>query len=85
MFWDGILLDYFSFASKNFEEVTILKKTCPEMEFLDVNLIKVASLLFHAILSPFNWWILKKTILFSGFNNPYKKIRETRKLESIDK
>jgi hypothetical protein len=39
--------------------------------------------LFHAIHSPFYWWILKKTILFSGFTNPYKKIRKTRKLESI--
>jgi hypothetical protein len=26
---------------------------------------------------------LKKTILFSGFENPYKKIREIRKLESV--
>jgi hypothetical protein len=26
---------------------------------------------------------LKKTILFSGFKNPYKKIRKTRKLETI--
>jgi hypothetical protein len=25
----------------------------------------------------------KKTILFSGFKNPYKKISKTRKLESI--
>ncbi len=29
------------------------------------------------------WWILKKIIHFSSFKNPYKKIRETRKLESI--
>ncbi len=29
------------------------------------------------------WRIWKKIILFSGFKNPYKKIRETRKLESI--
>jgi hypothetical protein len=27
---------------------------------------------------PFYWRILKKTILYSGFNNPFKKIRETR-------
>ncbi len=26
---------------------------------------------------------LKKTIIFSGFKNPHKKIRETSKLESI--
>ncbi len=37
------------------------------MEFLGVNLRKVSSLL----LSPFYWRILKKTILFSGFKNPY--------------
>jgi hypothetical protein len=41
----------------------------PEMEYLDIY-----------------WRILKKTILllfFSAFNNPYKKIPETRKLESF--
>jgi hypothetical protein len=38
--------------------------------------------LLHAILSSFYWRILKKTILFSGFKNLYKKIRETRKLKS---
>jgi hypothetical protein len=41
------------------------------MEFLDINLTK--SLLVHAIYSPFYWRILKKTILFSGLKNPYKK------------
>jgi hypothetical protein len=29
------------------------------------------------------WRILKKTVLLSGFKNPYKTIRETRKLKSI--
>jgi hypothetical protein len=40
----------------------------PEMEYLDIY-----------------WRILNKTILllFSAFNNPYKKIPETRKLESF--
>ncbi len=33
--------------------------------------------------SPFYWRILRKTILFSGFQNPYKKICKTRKLESV--
>ncbi len=28
--------------------------------------------LFHAIHSPFYWQILKKTIVYSGFKNPYK-------------
>jgi hypothetical protein len=37
----------------------------------------------HAIHSPFYWRILKKTRLYSGFKNAYKKIRETRKLEFI--
>ncbi len=54
-----------------------------EVEFLDINLTKDSSLLLHAIPSPFYWRILKKIILFSGFKNSYKKICETRKLESI--
>ncbi len=53
------------------------------MEFLDINLTKDSSLLLYAIHSPFCWGILKKAILFSGFKNKYKKICETRKLESI--
>ncbi len=56
---------------------------CSEMEFSDNNLTKDSSLLLHAIHGPFYWRILQKTILYSGFNNPYKKIYETRKLESI--
>jgi hypothetical protein len=56
----------------------------PEMEFLDINITKDLSLLLHSVLSPLYWRILKKTILFSGNKNPYKKICETRKLESID-
>ncbi len=43
------------------------------MELLDINLTKDSSLLLHAIQSPFYWQIVKKTILFSTFNNPYKK------------
>ncbi len=39
--------------------------------------------MLHAIHSPFYWRILKKTLLYSGFNNPYKKFHNTRKLESI--
>jgi hypothetical protein len=54
----------------------------PEMEF---SLKKDSSLLLHAIHSLFYWRILKKTILHFGFHNPYKKIRETTKLESIHK
>ncbi len=38
---------------------------------------------FAAINSPFLWWILKKSIFFSGFKDPYRN--ETRKLESIHK
>jgi hypothetical protein len=53
------------------------------MEYLDINLTKDSSLLLNAIHSPFYWWILKKTIVFSAFNNPYKKIPETRKLVSF--
>jgi hypothetical protein len=49
-----------------------------EMEFLDISLTKDSSFLL-----PFYWRILIKTILFSGFKNPHKKIRRKRKLESI--
>jgi hypothetical protein len=54
-----------------------------EIEFLDTILTKIWSLLLHAIQSPFYWRILKKTILFSSFKNPYQTIHEKRKLESI--
>jgi hypothetical protein len=43
------------------------------MEFLDKNLTKASRLLLYAIHSPFCWRILKKTIIFSDFKNPYKK------------
>ncbi len=62
-----------------------LAYTSPDMEFLDINLTEDSSLLLHAIHSSFYLADLKKNILFSGFKNPYKKIRETRKLESIHK
>jgi hypothetical protein len=45
----------------------------PEIEFLDINLRKESRLLLHAIHSPFYWWILKKTILYSGFITLIKK------------
>jgi hypothetical protein len=46
------------------------------MELLSINLTKDLGLL-HAIHIPFY------TALFFGIKNPDKKIRETRKLESI--
>jgi hypothetical protein len=54
----------------------------PEMEFLEINLRKDSNLLLHAIHSPIYWRILKKTMFFSGFKNPHRKIRETGKLRS---
>jgi hypothetical protein len=55
-----------------------------EMEFLEINLTKDLSLLLHAIHSPLYWRILKKTILFTSFKNPYKNPRNrNRNLESI--
>jgi hypothetical protein len=45
----------------------------PEIEFLDISLAKDSSLLLRAIHSPSYWRILKKTILYFGFKNPYKK------------
>ncbi len=53
------------------------------MEYLDINLTKYSSILLHAIHSPF-YLDFKEIVLYSGFNNPYKKIQtETRKLESV--
>jgi hypothetical protein len=47
------------------------------MEFVDMHLTKDSSLWLRAIHSPFYWRIfLKKTILLSGFKNPYKKIHK---------
>jgi hypothetical protein len=43
------------------------------MEFLDISLTKGESLLLHAIHSILYWRILRKTIVFSGFKNSYKK------------
>jgi hypothetical protein len=60
-----------------------IRGNIPEMEFLDISLTKDWSLLLRAIQSPFYRRIWKKTILFSGFINTYKTIRETRKLKSI--
>jgi hypothetical protein len=50
------------------------------MEFLDPNLTKDSNLSLQAIHRFFYQRFLKKTILFSGFKNPYKK---TKKIESI--
>ncbi len=44
-----------------------------KMEFLDINLTKDSSLSLHTIHSPFYWWVLKKTILYSGFKTTYEK------------
>ncbi len=43
------------------------------MEFLDYILTKDSSFSLYTINRPFFWRILKKIILYSGFNNPYKK------------
>ncbi len=53
------------------------------MEFLDISLTKDSSLLLHAIHSPFYWRILRKTILYSGFKNPYKKNPRNKKNSSL--
>jgi hypothetical protein len=45
------------------------------IEFLGNILTKDSSLLLHYIQSHFYWWILKKTILFSGLKIPLKKPR----------
>jgi hypothetical protein len=45
------------------------------------NLTKDLSLLLHAIHSPFYWRIWRKTILFSGFKNPLKNLRNENFVE----
>jgi hypothetical protein len=49
----------------------------PEMKFLNINLTKWSSLLLRAFHSSSN--VLKKTILYSGFKNPYKKSAKQEK------
>jgi hypothetical protein len=44
---------------------------------LDINLTKELSLLLLANHSPFYWWILKKTILYSGLQKILRK-KKTR-------
>jgi hypothetical protein len=62
-------------SRRNFKKSSHLrKKNCPEMEFLDISLTKDSSLLLHAIHSLSTGEILKKTKLYSGFKNSYKKI-----------
>ncbi len=53
------------------------------MEFLDIKFNKDSSHLLHAIHSSFYWRIWKKTILFSGFKNPYKKIFKTLRILNL--
>ncbi len=54
------------------------------MEFLDDKCNKrLESFAPYYSQSILPWRILTKTILFCGFKNPYKKIRETRKLKFI--
>ncbi len=53
------------------------------MEFLDINLTEDSSVLLDAIHSLFYRRILKKSIVYYDFKNPYKKICETKKLESL--
>ncbi len=49
-----------------------------EMKFLDINLTKDSStsLLLHVVCSAFYLRFLKKTILYSGLKNPYKKSKK---------
>ncbi len=56
------------------------RKENPEMEFLDINVTKDLNLLLHDFYSTFYRQILKKTKLFTGFQDPYKKSakQETR-------
>jgi hypothetical protein len=51
-----------------------------ELELLDIKRLKSFAPCYS---QSFLLADLKKTILYSGINNPYKKIRETKKLDSI--
>jgi hypothetical protein len=55
------------------------------MVFLDINLTNDSGLLLMLLTVPSTCGFLKNTILFSGFQKPYKKTSETRNLESIHK
>jgi hypothetical protein len=60
----------------------LTKKTSTEMEFFDINLTKDSRLFVPCYFNSVSTHgLLKKTRLNSGFNR--KKIRESRKLESI--
>jgi hypothetical protein len=54
-----------------------------EMEFWDVNLTKDSSLLHHATHSLSTGAFSKKTRLYSGFKNTYKKIRKKTRNSSL--
>jgi hypothetical protein len=56
----------------------------PGMEFLDINFTKDLSLMLHAIHSlSTTSGFLKKTRLYSGFKNTFKKSAKREKLESV--
>jgi hypothetical protein len=49
------------------------------MKSLDINLTKSLELCFlYAFPQCLQWRILKKTILYSGFKNPYKNFRKNK-------
>ncbi len=56
-----------------YSSVAAWRQCNPEMEFLDINLTKVSSLLIHAIHSLSTSGFLKRIRLYSGFKNTYKK------------
>jgi hypothetical protein len=53
------------------------------MEFLALIWLKTQVFCSMLFTVPYTFQILQHNILYSGFENPYKKIRETRKLKSI--
>jgi hypothetical protein len=54
-----------------------------KMEFLNIYLTKHSSHLLHAIHSPFQRQILKKTKLFSGFKNSKILQKKSAKQENL--
>jgi hypothetical protein len=71
--------------TKSLSGIALEDVHCPKgskMEFLDINVTIDSSLLLPMLFTVFLLVEFKKTRLYSGFKNTYKKNRRTRKLSS---
>jgi hypothetical protein len=62
---------------------TFTSGICPEMEFLDINLTRRLESFAPCYSQSLSLRILQANIPYTGIKNPGKKIRETRKLDSV--